>query len=111
MHGKLRSSFRLLLLCLAIGLGYSCSQEPAEIVADWEEDGWSKVKTHGVEKEFVRQGKLASEKAQSIGVSWIERGKRKTKIYSQSTYYYTALRFFCEDGDEFVIVMRKRKRK
>ena len=109
MHGKLRSSFRLLLLCLAIGLGYSCSQEPAEIVADWEEDGWSKFKTHGAKKEFVRQGKLASEKAQSIEVSWIERGKRKTKIYSQSTHYYVALRFFCEDGDEFVIVMRKRK--
>ena len=90
-------------------LSVSCSKEPAEVVADWEGDGWSKIKTHGVEQEFVRQGKLASEKAKSIGVSWIERGKRKTKIYSQSTYYYTALRFFCEDGDEFVIVMRKRK--
>ena len=98
-----------LSLCLIAGLGSACSQEPAEIVADWEEDGWSKFKTHGAQKEFVRQGKLASEKAKSIQVSWIERGKRKTKLYPQSTHYYTALRFFCEDGDEFVIVMRKRK--
>ena len=60
-----------------------------------------------MQKEFKRQGKLASEKAHSIEVSWIERGKRKTKLYSQSTHYYAALRFFCEDGDEFVIVMRK----
>ena len=98
-----------LSLCLIAGLSVSCSQEPAEIVADWEEDGWSKFKTHGAQKEFVRQGKLASEKAKSIQVSWIERGKLKTKLYPQSTHYYTALRFFCEDGDEFVIVMRKRK--
>ena len=108
-HNTLGNFFRLLLLCLLTGLGSACSQEPAEIVADWEEDGWSKVKSHGVEKEFVRQGKLASEKAKSIGVSWIERGKHKSKVYSQSTHYYTALRFFCEDGDQFVIVMRKRK--
>ena len=92
----------LLLLC-------NCAKQPEEVVADWEEDGWSKIRMHGVQKEFVRQGKLASEKAQSIEVSWIERGKRKTKLYSQSTHYYAALRFFCEDGDQFVIVMRKRK--
>ena len=107
-RNTLGTIFRL-SLCLLAGLGSACSQEPAEIVADWEEDGWSKFKTHGAQKEFVRQGKLASEKAKSIQVSWIERGKPKSKIYSQSTHYYTALRFFCEDGDEFVIVMRKRK--
>lgn len=102
-------SCRLLFLCLLTSLGYSCSQEPEEIVADWKEEGWTKFKTHGTKKEFSRKGKLASEKAKSIQVSWIERGKRKTKIYSQSTHYYAALRFFCNDGDEFVIVMRKRK--
>ena len=109
MNASPGTSFRFVVLCLLIGLGSSCSQEPAEIVAEWEEDGWSKIRTHGVQKEFKRQGKLASEKAHSIEVSWIERGKRKTKLYSQSTHYYAALRFFCEDGDEFVIVMRKRK--
>ena len=92
----------LLLLC-------NCAKQPEEVVADWEEDGWSKFKTHGVQREFVRQGKLANEKAKSIAVSWVERGKRKTKLYSQTTHYFAALRFFCEDGDEFVIVMRKRK--
>ncbi len=109
MSGSPGNSFRLFLFCLITGLGYSCSQEPADIVADWKEDGWSKFKTHGRQKEFVRQDKLASEKAKSIEISWVERGKRKSKLYSQTTHYYAALRFFCEDGDEFVIVMRKRK--
>ena len=109
MNRTTLGNFFTLSLCMIAGLGFACSQEPADIVADWEEDGWSKFKTHGAQKEFVRQGKLASEKAKSIQVSWIERGKRKTKLYPQSTHYYTALRFFCEDGDEFVIVMRKRK--
>jgi hypothetical protein len=109
MNRNTLGNFFRLSLCMIAGLGSACSQEPAEIVADWEEDGWSKFKTHGVKKEFVRQGKLASEKAKSIQVTWIERGKPKSKIYSQSTHYYTALRFFCEDGDQFVIVMRKRK--
>ena len=99
----------LLLLTTLLLLLCNCAKQPEEVVADWKEDGWSKIRTHGVQKEFVRQGKLASEKAHSIEVSWIERGKRKTKLYSQSTHYYAALRFFCEDGDEFVIVMRKRK--
>ena len=99
----------LLLLTTLLLLLCNCAKQPEEVVADWEEDGWSKIRTHGVQKEFKRQGKLASEKAQSIEVSWIERGKRKTKLYSQSTHYYAALRFFCEDGDQFVIVMRKRK--
>ena len=61
----------LLLLC-------NCAKNPEEVVAEWEEQGWSKVWTHGVVKESVRQGKLSSERAQSIEVSWIERGKRKT---------------------------------
>ena len=92
----------LLMLC-------NCAKNPEEVVAEWEEEGWSKIRTHGVVKESVRHGKLSSEKAQSIEVSWIERGKRKTKLYSQTSHYYAAIRFFCEDGDEFVIVMRKRK--
>ena len=100
--------FRLSFFIVAT-FGVACSQEPGDVVADWKEDGWSKFKTHGTQKEFTRQSKLASERAKSIEVSWIERGKRKTKLYSQSTHYYAALRFICEDGDEFVIVMRRRK--
>jgi hypothetical protein len=109
MYESQGHSYRSLVLCFFLGLGGSCSKEPAEVVAAWEQEGWSKFRSHGTEKEFTRQGKLGSEKAESIKVSWIEGGKRKTKLYSQSTYYFTALRFFCEDGDEFVIVMRKRK--
>ena len=98
-----------LSLCLIVSLGASCAVDPESVVTDWEEEGWSRIRTHGVKREAVRHGKLESEQAQSIEVSWIERGKRKTKLYPQSTHYYAALRFFCEDGDEFVIVMRKRK--
>jgi len=99
----------LLFLPALLLLFCNCAKNPEEVVAEWEEEGWSKVRTHGVVKESVRQGKLSSERAQSIEVSWIERGKRKTKLYPQTSHYYAAIRFFCEDGDEFVIVMRKRK--
>jgi hypothetical protein len=67
------------------------------------------VRTHGIEKEFNRQGTLMSEKARAIEVSWIVNGKRKTRLYQQDSHYYLALRFFCSDGDEFSVVMRKRK--
>ena len=67
------------------------------------------VSTHGKKGDVKRTGKLQSEKAQSIEVAWVERGRRKTKLYSQTTHYYAALRFFCEDNDEFVVVMKKRK--
>ena len=50
-----------------------------------------------------------SEQAQAIEVSWIEKGRRKTKLYHQDSYYYLALRFFCKDGDQFAVVMKKRK--
>ena len=87
----------------------SCSKTAPEVVADWEEEGWTLVKVHGQENKFSRTGELKSKTAKSIEASWIERGYRKTKIYSQKTHYYLVLRFFCEDGDEFVAVMKKRK--
>ena len=95
--------------CLLVLVLTACSPEPAEVVGDWEEDGWSKVRTHGKVTDYVRRGKLKSERAQSIEASWIENGKRKTKLYPQTTHYHVVLRFFCRDGDEFVIVLRKRK--
>lgn len=79
------------------------------MIKEWSEEGWSMVRTHGVEKEFTRQGTLISEQAQAVEVSWIEKGERKTKLYKQDSHYYLALRFFCSDGDEFAIVMKKRK--
>ena len=60
--------FRLSFFIVAT-FGVACSQEPGDAVADWKEDGWSKFKTHGTQKEFTRQSKLASEKAKSIEVS------------------------------------------
>ena len=67
------------------------------------------MRTHGIEKEFKRHGTLMSEQAHAIEASWIEKGKRKTKLYPQDSYYYLVLRFFCKDGDEFAVVMKKRK--
>lgn len=67
------------------------------------------MRIHGVEKEFNRHGILMSEQAQAIEASWIEKGERKTKLYKQDTHYYLALRFFCKDGDEFAVVMKKKK--
>jgi len=94
---------------MIIWILFSCSKTAPEVVADWEEDGWILVQVHGQEKKFSRTGELKSKTAKSIEASWIERGYRKTKIYSQKTHYYLVLRFFCEDGDEFVAVMKKRK--
>ena len=88
---------------------FSCAPEKDELIKEWSEEGWSMVRTHGVEKDFARQGTLISEQAQAVEVSWIEKGERKTKLYKQDSHYYLALRFFCSDGDEFAIVMKKRK--
>ena len=86
-----------------------CSEEVHEIIGEWQEKGWTKVRTHGVKKGHQRHSTLMSEKAQGVEVSWIESGQRKTKLYRQDSHYYLALRFFCGDGDEFAVVMRKRK--
>ncbi|MBT3666842.1 MAG: hypothetical protein HN548_05120 [Opitutae bacterium] len=80
-----------------------------EVVQEWKDKGWTQVRTHGTKKDFNRCGTLMSEKAQAVEASWVENGKRKTKLYTQDSHHYLALRFFCKDGDEFVIVMRKRK--
>ena len=79
------------------------------MIKEWSEKGWRMVRTHGQEKEFNRHGTLMSEQAQAVEVSWIEKGERKTNLYQQNSHYYLAVRFFCNDGDEFAIVMKKRK--
>ncbi len=87
----------------------SCAPELDDVVEEWNQKGWSKVRTHGIRKEFTRHSKLMSEKAQAVEASWIDKGKRKTKLYQQSSHHYLILRFFCRDDDEFVVVMKKRK--
>ena len=86
-----------------------CAPDMNEVVQEWKDKGWTQVRTLGVKKKFHRHGTLMSEQAQAVEASWIENGNRKTKVYTQDSHHYLALRFFCKDGDEFVIVMRKRK--
>ena len=99
-------SFLPFFLLTIIG---GCGQKPEDLIADWKKKGWSYVTTHGSMGSFSRTGFLKSDKAQAVEASWIEGGKRKVKVYSQQTYHFVVLRFFREDGDEFVVVMRKRK--
>ena len=86
-----------------------CSPIPDDIINEWKENGWSYVSTHGSIGEVKRTGVLQSEKAQAVEAAWTEKGKRKTKLYQQTSHYYVVLRFFKADDEEFVVVMRKRK--
>ena len=86
-----------------------CTIDVDQIVKDWEEKGWSKVRKHGLQKDYKRHSILMSERAKAVEVSWVQNGERKTKLYRQDSHYYMALRFFCKDDDEFAIVMRRRK--
>ena len=99
-------SFLSIALFFIIG---GCSQKPEDLIKDWKDDGWSYVTTHGTKGEVKRTGKLESERAQAVEAAWIERGKRKTKIYQQNTHHYAVLRFIKKDGDEFVVVMKRKK--
>ena len=103
MHSKI-----LFFLVFQFSL-LSCAPEMKDVIEEWTDKGWSKVRSHGTKKEFNRQSTLMSEKARAIEVSWIENGNRRTKLYQQDSHYYVALRFFCTDGDEFSVVMKKRK--
>lgn len=98
--------------CLVLVLSFSAgclSETPEEVLQDWIEDGWAQVASHGEIGEITRYAVLQSKQAQSIEASWVERGRRKTKVYSQRTHYHAILRFFKEDGDQFAVVVKKRK--
>lgn len=105
MFPKMKWVLAMIFGCLLT----SCSQEPADVIRVWKEDGWSQVTMLGKRGPIERTGVLRSEKAQMIEASWIEEGKRNTKLYKQSIHHYAVLRFFKKDEDEFVVVMRKRK--
>ena len=102
-------SFRSFLSITLFSIISGCSQKPEDLIKDWKEDGWSYVTTHGTKGEVKRTGKLESERAQAIEAAWLERGKRKTKLYQQNTHHYAVLRFIKKDDDEFVVVMKRRK--
>ena len=86
-----------------------CSQNPEDLIEKWKKDGWIYVSTHGKKGDVKRTGKLQSEKAQAVEAAWVERGRRKTKLYQPTSHYYAILRFIKHDNDEFVVVMKRRK--
>ena len=98
----------IFIIILFAGL-FGCAPSPLDIVEDWKEKGWQIVKVHGIQGEIERHGKLISEQAKAIEASWVVNGERKTKLYSQSNHKILLLRFFKKDGDQFAVVMKKRK--
>ncbi len=88
---------------------WGCSPSANEVIVEWQTQGWIIEKVHGQQGAIHRHGKLISKQAQAIEASWIENGTRKTKLYPQVNYNFMVLRFFKKDGDEFVVVMKKRK--
>ena len=99
---------KLALLPVILSL-WGCSPSTNEVVDEWQTQGWIIEKVHGQQGAIHRHGKLMSKQAQAIEASWIENGTRKTKLYPQVNYNFVVLRFFKKDGDEFVVVMKKRK--
>ena len=99
---------KLALLPFILSLS-GCSPSANEIVEEWQIEGWKIEKIHGTQGPVHRHGKLISKQAQAIEASWMENGRRRTKLYPQVNYQYLVLRFFKKDKDEFVVVMKKRK--
>lgn len=87
----------------------ACAPSANEVVQKWVNLGWKIESIHGMEGKIQRHGKLMSKNARAIEASWIEKGERKTKLYPQIKYQFIVLRFFKSDGDEFVVVLKKRK--
>ena len=87
----------------------SCAPTPSEVTQEWLNQGWTLVKVHGEEGPIQRHGKLQSRQAQAVEASWIQRGKRKTQVYPQDRNWILVLRFFKKDGDEFAVVLKKKK--
>lgn len=98
-----------ILASAAFCLLLACAPYAPEVVKDWQDQGWSLVDVHGTEGPVERYGKLMSKKAQAVEASWIENGKRCTKVYSQTNHFILVLRFFKKNGDQFAVVMKKRK--
>ena len=96
------------LTCLLI-LPLGCSTDPNDIIHQWKEKGWKLVNFHGQKKTAERWSKLSSEKAKGVEAAWVENGKRKTKIYSQTQDWITVLIFHYGNGEKAAAVMKKRK--
>ena len=93
---------------ITLGL-MGCAPSANDIVVEWKSRGWRIEKIHGIQGPIKRHGKLMSERAKAVEASWIENGVRKTKIYPQTNQNILVLRFFKNDGDQFAVVLTKRK--
>jgi hypothetical protein len=93
------------LLLLVVG----CAPSAHDIVEEWKAKGWTIVDVLGTEGSIKRHGKLMSDQAQAVEASWVEKGRRKTKVYPQKRDRILVLRFFKDDDDQFAVVMKKRK--
>ena len=98
-----------ILASVAFFLLLGCAPSTSEVVKDWQDKGWSLVDVQGSEGPVERYAKLMSKKAQAVEASWIENGKRCTKVYSQTNHFILVLRFFKKNGDQFAVVMKKKK--
>jgi hypothetical protein len=98
-----------ILASAAFCLLLACAPSAPEVVKDWQDQGWSLLDVHGTEGPVERYGKLMSKKAQAVEASWVESGKRCTKVYTQTSHFILVLRFFKKNGDQFAVVMKKRK--
>lgn len=99
---------KFLLLMLIFLNSVGCAPSANDIVEDWKARGWKIEKLHGEQGPIERHGKLMSERAKAIEASWVQNGIRKTRIYSQRNHNILVLRFFKTDGDQFVVVMKKK---
>ena len=97
------------IIFVTFALLMGCAVSPNDVVEEWKAKGWKVEKIHGTQGPVHRHGKLISKQAQAIEASWMENGRRRTKLYPQVNYQYLVLRFFKKDKDEFVVVMKKRK--
>ena len=99
----------LILAITMILILAGCAPSASDIVEEWKDQGWKIEKIHGQQGPIQRHGKLMNEKAQAVEASWVENGTRQTKLYSQSNHKILVLRFFKKDGDQFAVVLKKRK--
>jgi len=107
--GKSVTCSILIINCILFISITACAPSANEVVQEWVNLGWKIESIHGTEGKIQRHGKLMSKNARAIEASWIEKGERKTKLYPQIKDQFIVLRFFKSDGDEFVVVLKKRK--
>ena len=72
--------FKYIFLSLALFGLAGCAPDLEDVVQEWTDKGWKRVRSHGIEKEFNRHGMLKSQMARAIEASWIENVAIPSKI-------------------------------